>query len=278
MPYAPRNLLRAAAVGLGLLLTAAPAAADLILTAPPRETPEAGMSVYGPIAEHLTNVLGEPVHYQHPGNWPQYEARMKRDEFDIVFDGPHFAAWRIENLANQPVARLSGNLEFVLVVRTEDPVQQPRDLIGERVCTLPPPNLAGLTLYAMFANPAQQPEYVLTRQGGFQELHQAFMRNDCRAAMYRSAFFERGLPEAERAGLRVVQASSPLLNQGITVSARVNDGQRKRIAQSLTTPQGQAAVQALLARFAASDEKLVVADSTEYRNHNLLHDNLIFGW
>ena len=70
--------------------------ADLILTAPPRETPEDGHVVYAPLAEYLSQFLGESVIYEHPINWKEYEKRMKNDEYDIIFDGPHFAAWRIE--------------------------------------------------------------------------------------------------------------------------------------------------------------------------------------
>ena len=41
-------------------------AQGLILSAPPRETPEAGMKMYGPIAQSLSKTLDVNVTYQHP--------------------------------------------------------------------------------------------------------------------------------------------------------------------------------------------------------------------
>ena len=76
-------------VGLLLLFQSA-IAKDLILTAPPREKPEAGQKLYGPIASYLTKLLGKKVVYKHPQNWLNYQHEMRHDKYDIVFDGPHF--------------------------------------------------------------------------------------------------------------------------------------------------------------------------------------------
>ncbi|KPJ93231.1 MAG: hypothetical protein AMJ53_07800, partial [Gammaproteobacteria bacterium SG8_11] len=67
--------------------------ADLILSAPPRELPEAGLKLYGPLASHLSELLGEKVIYQHPNNWLEYQRDLRRGVYDIVFDGPHFVSW-----------------------------------------------------------------------------------------------------------------------------------------------------------------------------------------
>lgn len=273
-----RNRLARLAALLGLLFAAAPTWAELVLTAPPREDVQEGQRVYGPIAEHLSEVLERTVVYRHPQSWPQYEASMKRDEFDIVFDGPHFAAWRIQNLSNQAVARLPGSLAFVLVVREDDPAQQPRDLVGERICSLPAPNLAGLTLYGMFPNPARQPEMSIIRQGGFREITRAFEEGKCRAAIYRKSFYQAHLPEQTKRSLRVIRESAPLLNQGITVSRRIGTSEREAIGRALTTPEGGEAVRALLERFAGKNQKIELAGTGDYQGYNLLHDQMVFGW
>lgn len=273
-----RDSLSTLALLLVALLVAFPAQAELVLTAPPREDVQAGKALYGPFAEHLSKVLGEEVVYRHPNSWPEYERRMKNDEFDIVFDGPHFAAWRIQNLENEPVARLPGSLEFVLAVRAEDPVRRPRDLVGERVCTLPPPNLAGLTVYGMFPNPAQQPDFVVISRGGFREIARAFEADRCRAAIYRKAFYENQLSAEAKAGLRVIQASEPLLNQGVTVSRRIAPAQREALAASLSTGEGLEAIRPVLQRFGGNARELSLAGARDYEGHNLLHDQMVFGW
>ena len=73
-------------------------ARNLILSAPPRETAEAGMKIYGPIAQHLSKLLGVIVTYKHPGNWMTYQHEMRDDKYDIIFDGPHFISWREKHL------------------------------------------------------------------------------------------------------------------------------------------------------------------------------------
>ena len=69
----------------------------LVLSAPPRETAEDGKSIYQPVAEYLSTVIGRRVVYQHPGTWGLYRTTMLRGGYDLVFDGPHFNSYRIEN-------------------------------------------------------------------------------------------------------------------------------------------------------------------------------------
>ena len=57
-------------VVVSLLIPSQIFAKDLILmTAPPRESAEAGQKLYGPIAAHLSKTLGTKVIYQYPENW-----------------------------------------------------------------------------------------------------------------------------------------------------------------------------------------------------------------
>ena len=82
--------------------------ADLILSAPPRESLEDGQELYGPLAEHLSTLLGEEVTYQHPDNWLHYQRELRNDVYDIVFDGPHFVSWRVKNLKHDVLLKLPG--------------------------------------------------------------------------------------------------------------------------------------------------------------------------
>ena len=41
--------------------------AELILSAPPRESPDKGRQTYTPVARYLEHILGEEVTYKHPG-------------------------------------------------------------------------------------------------------------------------------------------------------------------------------------------------------------------
>lgn len=252
--------------------------AGLILTAPPRETPQAGHAVYDPLARYLTKFLGEKVVYEHPGDWKHYESKMKNDEYDIIFDGPHFAAWRIDSLMAQPLIKLPGSLRFVLVVKNSDQhTTQTRDLIGKTICTLPPPNLGALTLFSMFPHPARQPKYRLVK-GGFKQVMLAFEAGLCKAAILRSSFYYKKTEPLFRDITRVIRHSKGLTNQGITVSRRIKPEVRKKMAESLLKGEGKTALKPILERFYSQANAFIPAQKRDYRNQNLLRDTTIFGW
>ena len=252
--------------------------ADYVLTAPPRESPDSGRQVYAPLAEFLTDLLGEPVVYEHPQSWQRYEKKMRNDEYDIVFDGPHFAAWRIESLHNRPLVKLPGALRFVLISRIEDGFyQQPDDLIGQTICTLLSPNLGTLTLFSMFPHPARQPKYLFIN-GGFKEVAQAFEKGKCHAAILRSAYYFKKAPQTLRDKTRVITSSPGLTNQGITLSSRIKPSWDDKLRKVLINGQGKDALQPILDRFYSAANQFEPSKSSDYNDHNLLHDNLIFGW
>ena len=252
--------------------------ADLILTAPPRESPEAGKLVYAPLAKYLSEFLGEPVIYEHPLNWSRYEKKMKNDEYDIIFDGPHFAAWRIETQLARPLIKLPGALRFVLVVKKSDTeIHGTSDMVGKTICTLPAPNLGALTLYSMFPYPARQPEYRLIK-GGFREISNAFTHGKCDGAILRSSFYYKKADQLFRDATRVVKRSPGLTNQGITISRRVHPKDYKNLVNTLIKGEGRVALKPILERFYSNANTFIPANSGDYQNLNLLHDTLIYGW
>lgn len=253
------------------------AGAQYVMTAPPRETADAGREVYGPVADALSQVLGQAVVYRHPGDWPSYARNMRADQYDIVFDGPHFAAWRLQNLSARPLVKLPGELRFVLIAAANDEVNHPEGLLGKRICTLPLPNLATLTAYSLYPNPVQQPEFVQIR-GGMREVTDALSAGRCRGAMLRKAFFTNQLSGAEQSAFKVLAESDGLTNQGITVSRRVTEQDRETMLAFLTGSDGPKAAQALLNRFSRKNPSFVSAGTADYEGHNLLRDNMVFGW
>jgi len=109
------------------------AVAELIMTAPPREQPEAGEKIYAPLAAHLTELLGEKVTYKHPKNWLEYQRDLRHDVYDIVFDGPHFVSWRVAHLNHDVLVKLPGTLEFVIVINKDDQdIKVMKDLVGKK--------------------------------------------------------------------------------------------------------------------------------------------------
>lgn len=255
-----------------------PAQADLLFTAPPRESIERGEELYGPIARLLTTELGVKVVYEHPLNWKKYAEKMQKNNYDIVFDGPHFAAWRIKHLGHVPVVRLPGELMFVVVTRNDDKkIVGPRDLIRTNtpLCGMPPPNLATIAVLRQFSNPIIQPQIYETL--GFQEGYELFQAGKCKAAVFQSKFLDK-LPKAEKAQLKVLFTSGGALpEQTVTVSGRVTEQQRNTLLAVLTRPEGVPAAAELLKQFTKQAKHFKPADSQEYPGLETLLEET-WGW
>ena len=256
------------------------AVAELVMTAPPRELPEAGEKIYAPLAEHLSQILGEKVTYKHPQNWLQYQRDLRHDVYDIVFDGPHFVSWRLAHLNHEVLVKLPGTLEFVIVVNKDDKqVKTIKDLIGKKICGIPPPNLATLTVIEQFQNPVRQP-IIWGVKGGFKSVHESFRTGQCRAAVFRTTFYNKKLTAMDRANMPVLYKSEALPNQAISVSPRINSKYKKEIIRSLTLDEkGKQAAQGITKRFGGNKApSFTAAKQNEYMEHSSLLEGVVFGW
>lgn len=257
------------------LLTLAPLAqADYVFTAPPRETPEQGQKMYGPIAQHLSKALGEKVVYQHPGSWAKYAEDMRKDKYDIVFDGPHFAAWRVKHLGHRVTGKLPGNLVFVFVTPKENKdIKKVRDLRRKRTCGLPSPNLGTVYFLSQFQGTVT-PDVVEVK-GGFKKVYAALKEGRCDAAVMRDTVYNK-LPKADKNALKVVHTSAALPNQVFTVSKRVHNF--TAVTDALVSELGVQSAQKLLARFSKNTRKLLAAKTDEYQGAEKHLEGVIWGW
>jgi len=254
--------------------------AEFVMTAPPRENPEAGAKIYQPLAEYLSTILGEKVVYKHPKNWLQYQRDLRHDAYDIVFDGPHFVSWRMAHLKHDVLVKLPGTLEFVIVVNKDDSeIKEMKNLVGKKICGIPPPNLATLTVIEQFNNPVRQP-IIWGVQGGFPKVYETFRKGGCRAAVFRTTYYYKKLTDADRASLRILYHSKALPNQAISVSQRVGSKYKDKIIRSLTLEEtGKKAAQGITQRFGGKKAPPFVAATTkEYEDHTQLLEGVVFGW
>ena len=253
-------------------------AEGLILTSPPREKKEVGEKLYGPLANHLSQLLGVKVTYKSPGNWLTYQREMRNDAYDIVFDGPHFIAWRQEHLKHEALVKIPGTLKFTLVSRASDKsINTMDDLIGKPICGIPPPNLTTLTVLDKFRNPVRQP-MIKGVKGAMKGVNKAFKSGKCVAAVFRSDFFYKGMPKEERAGLKVLFESKPIPNQAISVSRRLSPAAKAKIRESLTIGKGVQATAGIMKRFGGKAKSFVPTSKEEYEGYNNLLEGVIFGW
>lgn len=262
-----------------LLFSRAVLAEDLILSSPPRETPAAGVQLYSPLANYLSLVLGKKVRYQYPQNWLRYQRSIKNNEYDIVFDGPHFASWRIKHFHHTPVAKLPGSLQFFFVTKADNKsIIAPSDLAAKKVCSIPPPNLNSLMLLARLDGPAREPILKGVR-GGMKKVYQALINDECVAAVLRTSYFRKKLSQEQQAGLRIIYTSEQVPNQVITVSDRVSQPDIDKIRQALFSDQGIKVTEKIVKRFAGKKTRIFVAVKVgEYDGYSSLLEGVILGW
>jgi ABC-type phosphate/phosphonate transport system substrate-binding protein len=256
-----------------------PAAAEdhLVLSAAPRETPEQAEQLYGPLAERMSELLGRPVIYRHPGSWLAYQRDMRNDAYDILLDGPHLISWRMEEIGHQPLVRMPGGLRFYVVAPEHDsPVKALDDLVAKRICAVAPPNLASLVVLAQYPDVIRQPLIHPARRG-MRHAFDEFRAGRCEAVALPTNFYDNILSEEDRRGTRVIFHSDPLPNQGISVSSRVGGEERARLVELFTTV-GEQSTAPILQRFARGAEAFIPASEAEYQPHYRLLQGVIFGW
>jgi len=256
-------------------------AEELILSAPPRESAEAGKELYAPLAALLSEVLGRPVRYAHPDNWFQYQQRMRKGDLDIVFDGPHFVAWRIAHLDHHVLVKLPGKLQFHLLTRAGNAhIEGPDDLVGLAICGISPPNLSTLSILAYYDNPVRQPRIKGIR-GGMGKVLQAGLHDaKCDAFVLRTGFYEKKVKPEHKAQMRILYTSPAMPNQALTVAGhRISAAERETLREWLTVrSEGRQALAGILKRFAPRAEGFIATGDKEYRGYNRLLEGVIFGW
>jgi ABC-type phosphate/phosphonate transport system substrate-binding protein len=266
-----------AAFGLIVLISPLIASAELIFTAPPREKQAAGEKLYGPIAESLSVLLGEKVTYEWPRDWLTYSMKMRRGDYDLVFDGPQFAAWRIEHLQHEPLVRLEGHLEFFVITPKDSPINELQDIVAKKICGLASPNLATISMLREFKNPVRQPIFVETK-GGAKGVYNKLKSGGCAAAVIRDGFYKSQMSDEERSQYKIIWKSKKMPNQTITASKKIPEQIREQMVASLTTDKGSASSMPLFARFSKKSKSYIAAEKSEYDELNLLLEGVVWGW
>lgn len=232
----------------------------LVFSAPPRETEEDGIRTYQPIAEYLSHVIGKIVVYKHPSDWLTYQTEMQRGHYDIVFDGPHFNSWRISNLQHNMLAKLADEHAFVVVVRKDDKITDIKQLVGQKVCGMNPPNLGTLAMLGQFDNPMRQP-YIMNTMSWAKAYEGVAFENKCNAAIVPIANLKKFPDSASLT--RVIYRTRPLPNQAFSAGPRISPNEQAQIASALVSPEAGSAMSRLMAA-SGSEKGLAFATKEEY--------------
>jgi len=250
----------------------------LIMSAPPRETLNDGKLQYEITASFLSQILGKPVKYEHPANWLNYQSNMRHDKYDIVFDGPHFASWRMVHLGHDMLVKLPGKLQFhLLTAANNNQINSADDLIGKKICGISPPNLSTLSVLAYYKNPVRQP-LIKGVKGGMGKVYTTFKTGACEALVLRTAFYSKKLKDVDRKNLKILYTSPAMPNQVISASKRLTPDEKSRLQVALVSEDGVQATKPTLKRFGGKASAFIPATAKEYEGYNNLLEGVIFGW
>jgi ABC-type phosphate/phosphonate transport system substrate-binding protein len=239
-----------------------PAGSDnmLVFSAPPRETEEEGIRTYQPIAEYLSRIIGKKIVYKHPGDWLTYQTEMQRGSYDLVFDGPHFNSWRLANLQHHMLVKIVGEHSFAVVVRKDDKrFTDIKQLAGQKVCGMDPPNLGTLAVLGEFNNPLRQP--LIVNNLGWTKVYEGVaFEKKCAAAILPMANLEK-FPNYENQ-VRVLYKTRTLPNQAFSAGPRITPQERAVIAAALVSQEGVSVTARLRAEYGGKG--LAYATKAEY--------------
>jgi ABC-type phosphate/phosphonate transport system substrate-binding protein len=94
--------------------------APLVFTVAPRETTAEAQKVYAPIADYLTKSTGQKFAFQYTESWLEYQDRMRKGEYDLILDGPHFVGWRASTMGHVVLLKLPQKQVWVVVARKDN--------------------------------------------------------------------------------------------------------------------------------------------------------------
>ena len=241
-------------------MTSISAFADLILSAPPRGKAEDEQKIYVPMAVYISKLIGQKVVYKHPGEWGIYQANMQTGKYDIVFDGPHFVAWRMSRKDHEVLATTPGNLSFVVVVRSQsERFKQLRDLRGRSVCGMAPPNLATLMLMNE-VGVGHEPRLVLAKS--FNDAFEKMLAGECDGAVLRDKTYDKLLKKHKNVS-REIFRSKGLPNQAITASKNLTTDEKDLLKNGLLSAEAMAAMPAFMEKYTGK-KGLRKAESRNY--------------
>lgn len=236
------------------------ASAEYIFSAPPRETLEKGEADYKPISDFLSKVTGESFRYVHPESWSEYSKMMHAEKFDLIFDGPHFVDWRINNIGHNVIMKLPALARWTIIARKDDSsVQTMNDMIGKKACAPGSPNFGMLNMVSHFPDPEKQPEHIKVK--GWINVFNAVKEGKCDVGVLPDTnhdTYDKG-----RQFTKIIHKHLPYPNQGITHSPRISAALADKIRDALMSEEGQQALGNLRKRFAAG-KKLIEAENDEY--------------
>lgn len=262
-----------------LLLSHSVLANELIMSAAPRESVASGHKLYDPIAAYMSKILGVKVTYKHPRHWLRYQSDIKKQNYDIVLDGPHLASWRIKHIGHTALIKLPGTLAFHIITKADNKAaNKPEDLVYKKVCAIAPPNLTSVILLQRLNDPVREP-VINSVKGGMKGIYKNLMSGSCVAAVVRTDFYNKKLSDEQKKGIKILYTSPDFPNQVITTSNKISADDRQALITAFTQGDGVNTMAPVVKRFAGKDvPAFIPVAEGEYNGYYTFLKGVVLGW
>ena len=251
-----------------VLLVNTPVLAEdiLIFSTAPTQPPAVTVQLYKPLVEQLSAATGKRIILKPARNFLEYTRGIQKGSYDILFDGPHFVGWRMEQSGHRVLARLPGNIVFTVVARQDAGITDYSQLAGKKVCAFASPNLLTLGFMNLFPRAASQP--IMVRVTSFKGALDCVKSGKGIAAVMRDKFWEKRTPEQKQNLQVIYTANHAFPHRAFSVSKRVDARTRKAILKVLLSQGAQAPGAAILKRFRSKNFEF--ARPKEYKGLGVL--------
>jgi ABC-type phosphate/phosphonate transport system substrate-binding protein len=147
--------------------------------------------VYEPLKNWLEKKTGLTVQIEVADNYYFYWRSARNNEPEFTLDASHIAAYRMEEKGYEPLARTQENVSFHLISNYEPAEGQSIEefLVGNRVVTLPSPNLGSVLFDQWFTDLFLQPQKIVTALSWEDVIEQVFA-GSADAAIVPSSLFQ----------------------------------------------------------------------------------------
>jgi len=229
--------LKRAAVFVALLLlntfplaSSAVVASDLRLAIQPVLSEARTQKVFEPLAKYLEAKTGRKVKILTMPNFLAYWDLVRRpNQYDLSFDAAHFTDYRANKENFDVLAKIPDFVSYSVVVRQENLVFEPSELVAKSVATLGAPSIGAARLNAMFPNPMRQPTIieVPSSEAGMKML----LEGKVFAAILPTPVVSQYM--SDQAPIAVVSTTEPIPHIALSASKSLDSATRNEIREAL---------------------------------------------
>lgn len=216
---------------------------------------------FKPLADFIGKASGKTcVVHTRPNFMAYWETMRKGDEYDFILDAAHFTDYRAKKLGYTILVKLPDSVSYTLVVRDDNPIFDPMELVAKKVATLGIPSIGAARLNAMFPNPVRQPLTVEVDSA------EAGLEMVLKGSVFASIVPTPIVSQQMRTGggLSVVSTTEPIPHMALSAAPSVDKAVRERVRQALLeadkTPAGKAMLKAI------GFDRFVIATPALYDN------------